>query len=204
VKAIEGALRSLPGVASWQVNLLERTLRVQFDPAALQAEAILAAIRGLGMTPELTERAMQAVAWRRDPLFLSTVTSGVCLGAALIMDWAGITSAVGHALHGMALRADGWVARTHGPDAVSPEITNDTAYLERVRAEFQAVEIPAESELAHGEPAKEIVKWVQEKACDLVAMSTHGPRAVADLFLGETASQVQHRVSVPVLLLRAK
>ena len=28
VKAIEGAFRSLPGVASWQVNLLERSLRV--------------------------------------------------------------------------------------------------------------------------------------------------------------------------------
>ena len=32
--------------------------------------------------------------------------------------------------------ADGWAARTYGPDAVSPEITEDTAYLERVRQEF--------------------------------------------------------------------
>jgi len=28
--------------------------------------------------------------------------------------------------------ADGWAARTYGPDAVSPEITDDTAYLKRV------------------------------------------------------------------------
>ena len=34
--------------------------------------------------------------------------------------------------------ADGWAARTYGPDAVSPEITEDTAYLEKVRAEFQS------------------------------------------------------------------
>ena len=27
--------------------------------------------------------------------------------------------------------ADGWAARTYGPDAVSPEITEDTAYLEK-------------------------------------------------------------------------
>ena len=33
--------------------------------------------------------------------------------------------------------ADGWAARTYGPDAVSPEITEDTAYLEKVRREFQ-------------------------------------------------------------------
>ena len=100
--------------------------------------------------------------------------------------------------------ADGWAARTYGPDAVSPEISEDTAYLESVRSEFQSVGIPVEAELAYGEPAKEIVKWVQQKGCDLVAMSTHGHRFLADIFLGTTASRVQHSVSVPVLLLRAK
>jgi nucleotide-binding universal stress UspA family protein len=100
--------------------------------------------------------------------------------------------------------ADGWAARTYGPDAVSPEITADTAYLQDVRAEFQSVGIPAEAELAYGDPAREIIKWVEQKGCDLVAMSTHGHRFLADLFLGTTASRVQHRISVPVLLLRAR
>ena len=90
------------------------------------------------------------------------------------------------------------------PDAVSPEITEDTAYLEKVRAEFQSAGIPADAELAYGEPADEIVKWVEQKGCSLVAMSTHGHRLLADIFLGTTASRVQHRISVPVLLLRAK
>jgi nucleotide-binding universal stress UspA family protein len=100
--------------------------------------------------------------------------------------------------------ADGWAARTYGPDAVSPEISEDTAYLEKVRAEFQSIGIPAEAELAYGEPANEIVKWVQRKRCDLVAMSTHGHRLLADIFLGTTATRVQHSISVPVLLVRAK
>jgi nucleotide-binding universal stress UspA family protein len=100
--------------------------------------------------------------------------------------------------------ADGWAARTYGPDAISPEIAEDTAYLEKVRAEFQASGISAEAELAYGEPVKEIIKWVQRKHCDLVAMSTHGHRFLADLFLGTTATQVRHSVSVPVLLLKAK
>lgn len=100
--------------------------------------------------------------------------------------------------------ADGWAARTYGRDAISREITEDTAYLETIRAEFQAIGIPAESELAYGDPAREIIKWVQQKGCDLIAMSTHGHRFLADIFLGTTASQVQHNVSVPVLLLRAK
>ena len=100
--------------------------------------------------------------------------------------------------------ADGWAARTYGPDAVSPEITEDTAYLKRVAAEFQSAGIPAQAELAYGDPATEIVKWVRQKGCDLVAMSTHGHQFMADLVLGTTAIRVQHSVSVPVLLLRAR
>src|SRR5690348_17535374 len=100
--------------------------------------------------------------------------------------------------------ADGWAARTYGADAVSPEIREDTAYLERVCKEFQGAGIPAESELAYGNAPDEIVKWVERKGCSLVAMSTHGHRFLADLFLGTTASRVQHSIKVPVLLLRAK
>jgi nucleotide-binding universal stress UspA family protein len=100
--------------------------------------------------------------------------------------------------------ADGWAARTFGADAVSPEVTQDKAYLEEVRAEFQAAGVPTEAELAYGEPADEIIKWVEKKGCDLVAMSTHGHRFIADLLLGTTATRVQHSIRVPVLLLRAK
>ena len=100
--------------------------------------------------------------------------------------------------------ADGWAARIFGPDAVSPEITEDTAYLNKVQSEFQSAGIPAEAELAFGDPPKEIVKWVDQKGCDLVAMSTHGHRFLADVFLGSTSRHVRHSVKVPVLLLRAK
>ena len=100
--------------------------------------------------------------------------------------------------------ADGWAARTHGADAVSPEISEDTAYLARVEAEFREADIPTETALAFGDPTTEIVRWVEREGCDLVAMSTHGHRLVADIFLGTTASRVQHRIKVPVLLLRAR
>ena len=100
--------------------------------------------------------------------------------------------------------ADGWAARTYGSDAVSREITEDTAYLQKIRSEFQSAGITAKAELAFGDPVTEIVKWVKAKGCDLIAMSTHGHRFLADIFLGTTASRVQHSVSVPVLLLRAK
>jgi nucleotide-binding universal stress UspA family protein len=100
--------------------------------------------------------------------------------------------------------ADGWAARTYGSDAVSREIADDTSYLQKVQAEFQSEGISTDAELAYGEPSKEIIKWVEKKGCDLVAMSTHGHRFLADVFLGTTATRVQHSISVPVLLLRAK
>ena len=100
--------------------------------------------------------------------------------------------------------ADGWAARTYGQDAVSPEITQDTAYLLKIGEEFRSAGIPVQVELAYGDPVTEIVNWVERKGCDLVAMSTHGHRFLADLFLGTTASRVQHNIGVPVLLLRAK
>jgi Cd2+/Zn2+-exporting ATPase len=118
VKAVEGCLRAITGVGSWQVNLLERTVRVQFDPAALEPGAILDAIRSLGMTPELSERAVQAVAWRRDPLFLSTAVSGIFLGAAIVSDWLGVPLALDYALHGAALAAGGWMAARKAVRAV--------------------------------------------------------------------------------------
>jgi len=38
---------------------------------------------------------------------------------------------------------------------------------------------------------------------DLIAMSTHGHRFLADVLYGTTADRVRHLVKVPVLLLRA-
>jgi nucleotide-binding universal stress UspA family protein len=100
--------------------------------------------------------------------------------------------------------ADGWAARMFGPDAVSPEVAEDVAYLEKVRSEFQAAGIATTAELAFGEPGREIVKWIEAKGCDLVAMSTHGHRFLADLFLGSTSRHVRHKVFVPILLLKSK
>jgi nucleotide-binding universal stress UspA family protein len=99
--------------------------------------------------------------------------------------------------------ADGWAARTFGPDAVSPEVTEDTLYLNQVLSEFQSSSIPAEAQLAFGEPSKEIVKWVEQKGCDLVAMSTHGHGPVEDLILGSVADHLRHQIDIPILMIRA-
>jgi nucleotide-binding universal stress UspA family protein len=100
--------------------------------------------------------------------------------------------------------ATGVPAKYHRTDAAGKEIEESKAFLDRILDEFTAAGIPTEVELAYGEPAKEIVKWVKREGCDLVAMSTHGHQLIADLVLGTTAIHVQHSISVPVLMLRAK
>ena len=100
--------------------------------------------------------------------------------------------------------ADGWAARLFGANAVSREIDEDKVYLEAVRARLVREGLRVEAELAYGEPADEIVKWVTTRGCDLVAMSTHGHRFISDLLYGSTAETVRHRVDVPVLLLKAR
>jgi len=100
--------------------------------------------------------------------------------------------------------ATGAVAQWQGPNAAGEEIEQGQAYLDKVKAEFEAVGVPAAAELAYGAPpAKQIIKWVQENGCDLVAMSTHGHRLLGDLLLGTTACEVRHSLNVPVLLLKA-
>jgi nucleotide-binding universal stress UspA family protein len=95
-------------------------------------------------------------------------------------------------------------AKYHGPNAADKEVGESQAYLDGVQAEFTATGVRTGAELAYGDPVKEIIQWVNQNGCDLVAMSTHGHKFVADLVLGTTAIRVQHSVKVPVLLLRAK
>ncbi len=117
-----------------------------------------------------------------------------------IRDLARLTQARLHLLH----VADGWAARLHKTDAVSPEITADLQYLARRQGELAAEGFSVESHLAFGDPVAEIVKCVAAKRCDLIAMATHGHGLVADLIFGTTANRVQHQVDIPVLMLRVK
>jgi nucleotide-binding universal stress UspA family protein len=98
--------------------------------------------------------------------------------------------------------ADGWAARIYGSDAISPEITEDTSYLGKIQAEFQALGIAAVSELAYGDPATEILKWAAQKRCDLIAMTAHGHKLIGDIVFGSTIDKVRHGTSIPLLVVR--
>jgi len=102
--------------------------------------------------------------------------------------------------------ADGWAARNFNQLKLreSEEMKSDRAYLAEVRAGLEARGFTVETRLAMGDPATELIKASEELGVDLIAMSTHGHRFLADLLLGATADKVRHLVKVPVLLLRAQ
>lgn len=100
--------------------------------------------------------------------------------------------------------ATGASAQWRGADAGGEEVTQAKGYLSAVAEEMLQAGVEAEPVLCYGQPAQEIIQWVENNDCDLIAMGTHGHRLIGDLLHGFTASKVQHRVSVPVLLLRAK
>ena len=103
--------------------------------------------------------------------------------------------------------ADGWAARNFNQLNLreSEEMQIDHAYLDELRRELTGRGFTTvNTKLAMGDPAKELVKAAAEHDVDLIAMSTHGHRFLADILHGTTADKVRHAVSVPVLLLRAQ
>jgi nucleotide-binding universal stress UspA family protein len=101
--------------------------------------------------------------------------------------------------------ADGWAARNFDQLQLreSEEMKDDRAYLEQLKGELSAPGRAVDVQLAMGDPATELVKIANSGSVDLLAMSTHGHRYLADLVHGTTVDRVRHLVKVPVLLLKA-
>lgn len=101
--------------------------------------------------------------------------------------------------------ADGWAARNFNQLqlAESEEIKADRTYLEIVAEKFQQQGLVVSTQLAMGEPPKEILKAAEQEKCDLIAMGSHGHRLIGDLIFGSTIHQVRHHTSIPILLVRA-
>ncbi len=102
--------------------------------------------------------------------------------------------------------ADGWAAR-HFDDLKlreSEEMRTDRAYLERLKQQFIEKGLAVETRAGHGRPGDRADSSGRIAVVDLIAMSTHGHRFLADVLHGATADRVRHLVKIPVLLLRAQ
>jgi nucleotide-binding universal stress UspA family protein len=60
-------------------------------------------------------------------------------------------------------------------------------------------DVPVESEIREGSPARAILDYTEETDCDIVVMGTHGRSGVDRLLLGSVAERVVRSSGVPVL-----
>lgn len=101
--------------------------------------------------------------------------------------------------------ADGWAARNFDQLklAASDEMKKDQSYLDEVAMGLRAKGLKVATELALGNPPTEILKTAEARVCDLIAMTSHGHKLIADFFLGSTIDKVRHNTSIPILVVRA-
>src|SRR4051812_1459375 len=101
--------------------------------------------------------------------------------------------------------ADGFAARHYDQLglAESDEMRADRAYLEAISARLQAAGLVVATQLALGSPPAEILRTAQAEECDLIAMTSHGHKLLADIFLGSTIDKVRHNTSIPIIVVRA-
>ena len=101
--------------------------------------------------------------------------------------------------------ADGWVARNFNALelAESEEIKADRAYLQECVEVLKKQGLEVSAKLAMGDPPSEIMRIAKLQGCDLIALTAHGHRWLADLFFGSVINEVRHRSEIPVLVVRA-
>jgi nucleotide-binding universal stress UspA family protein len=101
--------------------------------------------------------------------------------------------------------ADGWAARNFDQLklAESTEMKEDQVYLENLAASLRDTGLTVAAELVLGNPPTEIVRTAELRACDLIAMASHGHKLVADILLGSTIDKVRHNTAIPILVVRA-
>jgi manganese transport protein len=102
--------------------------------------------------------------------------------------------------------ADGFAARAFDQLklAESEEMKDDRDYLEKVAGDLRAKKLSVEIKLALGNPPTEIVNVAENENCDLIAMAGHGHRLLGDIVHGSTITEVRHKTSIPILVVRAK
>jgi nucleotide-binding universal stress UspA family protein len=84
---------------------------------------------------------------------------------------------------------------------VNMECFNGIRECAEQRLKDYAIDLPAgrvERVMAEGNPAIEIMKWVEEHKADLIVMGTHGYGALQGWILGSVTAKLLHRAECPI------
>ena len=75
------------------------------------------------------------------------------------------------------------------------------AFLKSRCEVLQAKGIETHIVIRSGEPDEEILKEIDGKDYDLVAMATHGHSFLGDILFGSVSRTLKHKISIPLLLI---
>lgn len=100
--------------------------------------------------------------------------------------------------------AEGWAARYFNELKLkeSEEMIKDRQYLEDTAKKLKSQGLEVDTYLALGEPPIEILNAAEKEKCDLIAMTSHGHRFLADIFYGSTIEEVRHKSEIPILVVK--
>lgn len=93
-------------------------------------------------------------------------------------------------------------AQVYEKEAYDAHAREDEQYLLEIANEIGSSGVAVEIALAHGDPAKELIRFARTHGVDLLVMGSHGHRLLGDLLWGETVDPVRHGVEIPVLVVR--
>ncbi|MDX1521794.1 MAG: universal stress protein, partial [Anaerolineae bacterium] len=82
-------------------------------------------------------------------------------------------------------------------------IAEVATYLDARCGEFREMGIKAKTEVSQGPIVESIIRVAEREDVDLIAMASHGRTGLPQVFYGSVAAGVLHRVTRPLLLIRA-
>ena len=85
-------------------------------------------------------------------------------------------------------------------------VSHDEAanYLDAQKKVLTEKKLRVGTEVVMGDPAIEIIKFVEGKDIDLLALTTHGRSGIGKFLYGSVASKLIHTLPVPILLINAR
>ena len=139
---------------------------------------------------------------RSQPLKNIVATLGRDHADAAIISRALSVAKADHAMLTLLHVVDSASGQVYGTDVYDEHTRDDEKYLLDIARQLREEGIPVEIALAFGNPAKEVVKFAETHAVDMLVMGSHGHRMIADLLWGETVAPVRHKVDIPILIVR--
>jgi manganese transport protein len=98
--------------------------------------------------------------------------------------------------------SDSATSQVYNKDVYDEHSREDERYLLEIAEELRSEGGVVEIALVHGDPAGELVHYIESHKVDMLVMGSHGHRILGDLLFGETVDPVRHQVDIPVLVVR--